>query len=141
MKKILIICVGTWVWCSTTLSAQKIYVNLGAGYGLPLAPQLVGAKYNSGSVKAVNKSYGMGIMPAMGVGVYFREKTVALQLDFQYLKCDEVEVFDNVSTGGPHSTYTGSMIRISPSCKLMTGGKTKLYTRFGAVMGLSAHLT
>ncbi len=140
LRKISLVFIASLVAFSIA-NAQGVYVNLGLGYNLNAAKQVIGTNQtigNTPTVENVNGSYGKGFGFGLGLGYLFTEN-VGAELGFSMLfgsKYKTTYSDDQGSTGNGEAK--GKIIRITPALKVTGGEKMKPYAKFGLVLGLGA---
>ncbi len=125
-------------------NAQGVYVNLGLGYNLNAAKQVVGNNgtrntiANSSTMENVTGSYGKGFGFGLGLGYLFTEN-VGAEAAFSMVfgsKYKTTYSDDQGSTG--NGEVKGRIMRITPALKVTGGEKLKPYAKFGLVIGMGA---
>ena len=138
---------------ATNSHAQGIYFNIGGGYGLPAAPNLISTtddnSTNNGNSTTHNYklvkgggSFGKGIQLGAIVGYMFTEN-VGAELGIGYLAGGKSTSKDQSTSSNGTSTYegtiSGSMIRFTPALRFSAGhGNIRPYARTGLVIGVGA---
>jgi len=138
---------------ATNSHAQGIYFNIGGGYGLPAAPNLISTTeysitdngnsmtYNYKLLKG-GGSFGKGIQTDAKVGYMFTENFGA-ELGIGYLagskSTSKTQGTSTNQTATYEQTMSGSMIRITPALRFSAGhGNVRPYARTGLVIGMGA---
>lgn len=117
-------------------NAQGGFFNAGFGYGFPAGEQ-IGVESPAGVEKNVYGSYAKGITVGIGTG-YMANRNVGLDLGVWYVigSTYEFEALDT-TFGTVNDRRSGSTIRIMPAIKVMAEGKSKLYAKFGLIVGIA----
>jgi Outer membrane protein beta-barrel domain len=128
---------------------QGIYFKAGAGYGFPIATQVIGTNYlrtqpatgpDTYSEENVRSSYGAGMNISLGGGYMFNEN-IGVDLGIQYQKSKKIETSDiNLEIGfGKEEdiiTHQSSTLFINPSFLITSGKGSKVpYGKFGFLAG------
>jgi hypothetical protein len=114
-----------------TVSAQNLYLNIGAGYAFPSASQVIDVNHTSASDENVYGSFGKGFNFGAGIGYMFSDH-IGAELGFSYLSGATCEVMDDAVL----YEYHGKMFRIKPALKITAGDDVKPYAKFGVVFGV-----
>jgi outer membrane protein W len=135
MKKTFL-CLIIFVFTSSLINAQGLYVKLGVGYTLGVATSEISRSEDTSTTEAHYGSYGEGIVPALSVGYLFNDN-IGIEVGGTYLIGKRFE-HDHVDNGitETHKQW-GEGILISPSLMLQAPMKNVTpYARFGGVIGL-----
>lgn len=134
--------VAVMTLATEAVKAQGAYVNVGVGYGFPLACQTLGTNNSANSVEIVRGSLGKGFNAGAGFGYMFNEN-IGAELNLNYLIGGKTTLTDNSSTTNEEDVQTtkGSMLRINPAIKVTFGETVKPYAKFGMVIGVAGKIT
>ena len=130
---------------ATTISyGQGVYVNLGLGYNLNAAKQVVGTNEtvntigNSSTAENVTGSFGKGFGFGLGLG-YMINENIGAEVAFSMLFGSKYKTTysDDQGISGTQEVK-GSIMRITPALKVTGGEKMKPYAKFGLVFGVGA---
>jgi hypothetical protein len=138
MKKyISIIFIAISLFQTSSVKAQKLYVNAGIGYGFALSPMAFSVNYSSASVEEVSGSCGKGVLPNLGLG-YFLNEHISFEINANYLAGHKIEFSTGYSNFAPKETeiLKSQMLRIIPALKITAGHGVNPYLRFGFVIGV-----
>ncbi|MEI6853558.1 MAG: outer membrane beta-barrel protein, partial [Bacteroidota bacterium] len=157
MKRFFLQCILIWVMAgivTNQLSAQKIYVNVDAGYGMKMSTQTMyfDGKYFSqnnaytNTYKAVNVSLGKGFNFGASVGYMFT-KNIGVELGVSYLvgsknktKSESTTLWDSISSySSEELELSSNMLRLVPSVVFAAGcKKVDSYARIGLIVGFGS---
>lgn len=131
---------------------QGFSVEVNAGYGMPMAKELVA--YNSsssdngmnwsGTDEGVYSSYGAGMNFGLNLA-YMLNENLGFGLNTNYLLGSKIESTYSYTTTGYNSsgttTYKGKMIRITPNIILSAGeGGIQPYAKLGLALGVGSSI-
>jgi hypothetical protein len=123
-----------------SMSAQKMYFGIGAGYHLPFASDQVGTTTGSdGSVTNNEGTFGTGIIPELRFGYMFSENW-GLEFGFSYLMGSDVVLNQDLSLPLGATSYFDesysktTMFRLAPQLVFRTGNG--IYSKFGVLLPL-----
>ncbi len=125
-------------------NAQGVYVNLGLGYNLNAAKQVIGVNQTDNTIAGTSSmeiktgSYGKGFGFGLGLGYMFNEN-IGAEASFSMLfgsKYKTTYSDDQGVTG--NGEVKGKIMRITPALKVTGGEKMKPYAKFGLVIGVGA---
>ncbi len=133
-----------------TFNAQKLYLNLGAGYGLNAYGYNYGESNVSGNTTTFtskNLNMGTGLNFGLRAG-YMLNQNLAFELGLGYRmhKSEFVSQYKNVFGSNEElntykDNYSFKMLQIPLTLRLSAGeNKMKYYTRFGLNLGLGAKI-
>jgi opacity protein-like surface antigen len=122
----------------TTASAQNLYLNVSAGYGLALPGERLGTNTTSSSTENIYGTLGPGLSIGLAPGYFFTEH-LGVELGFNYFMGSDVEVQKTQTAAGTATiTAHSNQFRITPSLVLRTGnGDLYGYGKMGIVLPIA----
>jgi opacity protein-like surface antigen len=133
MKKALF--TGVALLTLATASAQNVYLNVSAGYGLPFPGERLGTSTTTTSSENIYGTLGPGLNLGITPGYFFTEH-MGVELGLNYFMGSEVEV-QKTQTGAGTATATAhsNQFRLAPALVLRTGnGDMYGYAKAGLVI-------
>ena len=129
---ILLMCIS-----STSLYSQEMYLHGNIGYGFPATKTVIGARNDATFIENVYGSWGAGLNLGAAIGAMFSEH-VGAELGFSFLSGREYQVSSTDTLGALSEEASATMLRLIPALRISGGEKTKVYSRIGFVLGVSA---
>ncbi len=147
MKKIASIIITLLVILNTS-SAQKTYVNINAGYGMPAGSggmYMYSFQSNATTYSTLfyskNLSLGKGVNSAINLGYMFN-KTFGVELGLSYLMggTTTASITNTLNNNFSQQKISATMYRIVPSFIFVTPTTkyVKAYAKFGAIIGMAS---
>lgn len=132
------ILVGAFMFATGIVSAQGLYVGVGAGYGFATPSEALGVETTntsgSNTSTTIYGTYGAGVNAGLNLGYMFTEHFGA-DLGVSYLMGSEVMTSKSTNSIGENTTTSKtSQMRLAPSLVLSTGGDLALYGKLGLVL-------
>lgn len=118
--------------------AQGAFFDAGFGFGFSAGDRL-GTESPNGVGQNVYGSFGKGLSIGLGTG-YMVNDNVGLDLGIWYMMGSSYQFSVLDTTGKAADQVSGKTVRIIPSLKISSEQQSKLYAKFGLVLGIGTML-